>query len=218
MLLFAQGLCLCCALHLQPPPSSWGVFDPLATGIRLCGLDNGHARTSSCANSRTQLSHVDMLITSTKNAPESAHLEWAPPTQSQPHPLPTQSGFPQWVRLFSFPTGALGKKMKTSAMNKKSMFRVHTAKNSSLGSLIDYVHASDKLTKPQPGATRRTALLFYLQMKKLKLSPPIHPSSPFLSHWLGHKNDELMAISQENDDHSCNLLSAAHMPGTGLNV
>lgn len=141
-----------------------------------------------------------------------------PPTQSQPHPLPTQSGFPQWGRLFSLPTGPLGKKTKTWAMNKKSTFRVHTAKNSSLGSLTDYVPSSDKLTKSQPGAIRRTILLFYLQMKKLKLPPPIHPSSPLLSHWLGHKNNELMAISQENDDHSCNLLSAAHMPGTGLNV
>lgn len=60
---------------------------------------------------------------------------------------PTQSGFPPWGRLFSLPTGPLGKKMKTSAMNKKSTFRVHTAKNSSLGSLIDYVHSSDRLTK-----------------------------------------------------------------------
>lgn len=49
----------------------------------------------SYANSRTQLTYIDMLITGTKNAPGPAHLEWVPPTQSQPHPLPTQSGFPQ---------------------------------------------------------------------------------------------------------------------------
>lgn len=82
----------------------------------------------SYANSRTQLTYIDMLITGTKNAPGPTHLEWAPLTQSQPHPLPTQSGFPQWGRLFSLPTGPLGKKMKTTAMNKKSTFRVHSSK------------------------------------------------------------------------------------------
>lgn len=90
------------------------------------GRPQGHLNPSY-ANSRTQLTYIDVLITGIKNAPGPAHLQRAPLTQSQHHPLPTQSGFPQWGRLL-LPTGHQGKQMKTTAMNKKSTFRVHSSK------------------------------------------------------------------------------------------